>query len=76
MIEKVRLDLERGLKNPATGRTKLTPSQVLRSLVLIRVKNWNYRQLRERNADGYIQRTFNDFRSQPRTQTRCLPPCL
>ena len=33
MIEKVRVDLERGLKNPQTGRHGLTPPQVLRSLV-------------------------------------------
>ena len=46
LIERVRLDLERGLKNPATGRSGLTPSQVLRSLVLMRVKNWDYRELR------------------------------
>ena len=43
MIEKVRGDLERGLKNPVTGRNGLTPAQVLRSLILMRVKNWTYR---------------------------------
>jgi transposase, IS5 family len=31
MIEAVRCDLERGLKNPGTGRSGLTPQQVLRS---------------------------------------------
>ena len=65
LIEQVRLDLERGLKNPATGRSGLTPSQVLRSLVLMRVKNWDYRELRERIADGYTLRIFTAFRSQP-----------
>ena len=64
MIEKVRGDLQRGLKNPATGRNGLTPSQVLRSLVLMRVKNWDLRELSERIADGYTLRTFTDFRSQ------------
>ena len=64
MIEKVRGDLERGLKNPATGRSGLTPSQVLRSLILMRVKNWDYRELRERIADGYTLRSFTDFLSQ------------
>jgi transposase, IS5 family len=64
MIEKVRADLQRGLKNPATGRNGLTPSQVLRSLVLMRVKNWDLRELSERIADGYTLRTFTDFRSQ------------
>lgn len=53
LIEKVRGDLQRGLKNPATGRNGLTPSQVLRSLILMRVKDWDYRELRERIADGY-----------------------
>ena len=65
MIEKVRGDLERGLKNPLTGRNGLTPAQVLRSLVLMRVKNWTYRELSERIADGYTLRGFTDFRSQP-----------
>jgi transposase, IS5 family len=64
MIEKVRSDLERGLKNPATGRNGLTPSQVLRSLVLMRVKSWDLRELSERIADGYTLRSFTDFRSQ------------
>jgi transposase, IS5 family len=65
MIEKVRGDLERGLKNPVTGRRGLTPAQVLRSLILMRVKNWTYRELSERIADGYTLRGFTDFRSQP-----------
>ncbi len=65
MIEKVRGDLERGLQNPQTGRSGLTPAQVLRSLVLMRLKNWNYRELRERIADGYTLRGFTDFLSQP-----------
>jgi len=65
MIEAVRRDLKRGLKNPATGRDGLTPQQVLRSLVLLRVKNWHYRELRERIADGYTLRQFTDFYCQP-----------
>ncbi len=65
MIEVVRRDLERGLKNPGTGRSGLTPPQVLRSLVLMRVKNWNYRELRERITDGYTLRQFTDFYCQP-----------
>src|SRR5207253_3027062 len=65
MIEKVRSDLERGLKNPATGRNGMTPSQVLRSLVLMRVKSWDLRELTERIADGYTLRHFTDFRSHP-----------
>ena len=46
MIERVRRDLVRGLKKPGSGRRGLTPQQVLRALVLMRVKNWNYRELR------------------------------
>jgi transposase, IS5 family len=65
MIETVRRDLERGLKNPGTGRGGLTPPQVLRSLILMRVKNWNYRELRERITDGYTLRQFTDFYCQP-----------
>ena len=65
MIEAVRRDLERGLKNPGTGRSGLTPQQVLRSLILMRVKNWNYRELRERIMDGYTLRQFADFYCQP-----------
>src|SRR5437867_5849094 len=65
MIEAVRRDLERGLKNPGTGRDGLTPQQVLRSLILLRIKNWNYRELRERIADGYTLRQFTDFYCQP-----------
>ena len=65
MIEAVRCDLERGLKHPGTGRSGLTPQQVLRSLVLMRVKNWNYREVRERITDGYTLRQFTDFYCQP-----------
>ena len=65
MIEAVRRDLERGLKNPGTGRNGLTPQQVLRSLILMRVKNWNYRELRERITDGYTLRQFTEFYCQP-----------
>jgi IS5 family transposase len=63
LIEAVRRDLERGLKNPATGRSGLNAAQVLRSLVLARVKNWDYRELRERIADGLSLRRFTDFYS-------------
>src|ERR1700693_2441932 len=65
MIEAVRRDLERGLKNPGTGRSGLTPPQVLRSLILMRVKNWNYRELRERITDGYTLRQCTDFSCRP-----------
>src|SRR5262252_1266450 len=61
LVELVRKDLQRGLKNPAAGRHGITPSQVLRSLVLMRVKNWDYRELRERINDGYTLRSFTQF---------------
>jgi IS5 family transposase len=64
LIEAIRGDLQRGLKNPQTGRQGLTPQQVLRSLILMRVKNWDYRELRERIADGFTLRRFADFYSQ------------
>ena len=39
MIERVRRDLVRGLKKPGNGRRGLTAPQVLRSLVVMRVKD-------------------------------------
>jgi transposase, IS5 family len=65
VIERVRRDLVRRLKHPHKGRRGMTPPQVLRSLVLMRVKNWNYRELRERIADGVTLRQFTDFYSDP-----------
>ena len=65
MIETIRGDLRRGLKNADTGRNGLTAQQVLRSLILMRVKNWDYRELRERIADGYTLRAFTEFYGQP-----------
>jgi IS5 family transposase len=65
LVEHVRQDLQRGLKNPATGRNGLDAAQVLRSLTLMRVKNWDYRELRERIADGYTLRQFTEFFSHP-----------
>src|SRR5436853_7793115 len=52
MIEAVRRVLQRGLKKPETGRKGLTPPQVLRAFILMPVKNWHYREPRERIADG------------------------
>jgi transposase, IS5 family len=65
VIERVRRDLVRGLKQPRKGRRGLTAPQVLRSLVLMRVKNWDYRELRERIADGLTLRQFTDFYCDP-----------
>src|ERR1700726_2942328 len=61
LIERVRRDLVRGLKKPDKGRRGLTAPQVLRALVVMRVKNWGYRELRERIADGITLRQFTDF---------------
>jgi transposase, IS5 family len=60
-IDAIRRDLESGLKNPDTGRDGLTAQQVLRALILKRVKNWDLRELRERIADGITLRQFTDF---------------
>jgi transposase, IS5 family len=65
IIERVRRDLVRGLKKPGRGRPGLTASHVLRALVLMRVKNWDYRELRERIADGLTLRQFTDFYCAP-----------
>src|SRR2546426_8439807 len=65
LIEQVRKDLERGWKNARTGRNGIAPSQVLRSLVLMRVKNWDYRELQERINDGFTLRSFTEFDSHP-----------
>lgn len=65
IVERVRHDLVRGLKQPGSGRSGLTATQVLRSLVLMRLKNWDYRELRERIADGLTLRRFTDFYCSP-----------
>jgi transposase, IS5 family len=61
LLELVGRDLRRGLKRPDTGREGLAALQVLRSLVLQRVKNWDLRELRERVADGLTLRVFTGF---------------
>src|SRR4051812_39729052 len=61
IIECIRRDLVRGLKKPGSGRSGLTPIQILRSLVLMRLKSWDYRELRERIADGLTLRQFTEF---------------
>lgn len=65
VVELVRKDLQRGLKNAKAGRIGISPSQVLRSLVLMRVKNWDYRELQERIQDGVSLRLFTGFESAP-----------
>jgi len=63
LIEMVRQDLYRGLKKPHTGRNGINPAQILRSLILMRVKSWDYRELRERINDSYTLRLFTQFHS-------------
>ena len=63
LVELVRQDLDRGLKKPNAGRHGITAEQTLRSLTLMRVKNWDYRELRERINDGYTLRGFTRFDS-------------
>jgi hypothetical protein len=58
------LALVRGLKHPNSGRDGITPAQTLRSLLLMRIKNWDYRELREHINDGHTLRAFTDFNSQ------------
>ena len=61
LVDRVRRDLVRGLKRPHHGRRGLTAAQVLRALVLMRVKNWDYRELRERIADGIGAASVHQF---------------
>src|ERR1700729_26710 len=61
LIERGRWHLLRGLNEPDKGRRGLTAAQVLRALILMRLKNWDYRELRERIADGITLRAFTDF---------------
>jgi transposase, IS5 family len=63
LVDLVRKDLERGLRKPKAGRHGITPAQTLRSLVLMRVKSWDYRDLRERINDGFTLRSFTLFDS-------------
>jgi IS5 family transposase len=65
LLELVHADLVRGLKKQHRGRAGLTAEQVLRAFVLQRVKSWDYRELRERIADGFTLRQFTRFESAP-----------
>src|ERR1022692_803293 len=84
LVELVRQDLERGLKKPDAGRRGITPDQTLRSLILMRVKNLDYRDLRDRINDGFTLRSFTQFDSQAvplhdafnRAFNRIAPPTM
>ena len=61
LLEAIAEDLRRGLKSPQKGRDGMSAEQVLRSLVLKQIKNWPFRELRERIADGITLREFARF---------------
>jgi IS5 family transposase len=61
LLDLVHRDLHRHLKNKRSGRAGMSAEQVLRAFVLMRVKNWDYRELAERIADGYTLRLFTRF---------------
>jgi IS5 family transposase len=61
LVELVRQDLVRGLRQPHVGREGITAEQTLRAFVLQRIKDWDLRELSERTADGYTLRIFTRF---------------
>lgn len=63
LVKLAQQDLSAGLKCSSTGRRGLSAAQAVRSLILMRIKNWDYRELRERIADGYTLRVFSEFYS-------------
>ena len=65
LVETVRQQLDDGLKKPQTGRRGLNAEQTILSLILMRVKNWDYRELAEHIVDGYTLRQFTRFNSNP-----------
>lgn len=65
LVSLVHQDLIRGLKSPKTGREGLDAVRVLRSFLLRRIQNWDFRELRERIADGISLRQFTTFYSEP-----------
>src|SRR5213594_4996374 len=75
LVERVRQDLVRGLKNPETGRGGLNAQQVLRSFTLKSIKNWYLRELCERITDG-ITLHLHRLLQRTRSQARCFQPLL
>jgi transposase, IS5 family len=61
VLTAVHRDLRRQRKDQRSGRAGMNAEQVLRSFVLMRLKNWDYRELAERVADGYTLRQFTRF---------------
>jgi IS5 family transposase len=65
LVQAVEQQLQQDLKKPKTGRRGLTGAQVLLSWILMRIKNWDYRELAERISDGITLRLFTRFYSNP-----------
>ena len=65
LIDAVNQRLNDGVKKSRTGRPGLTAAQVLLSWILMRIKNWDYRELAERIRDGITLRLFTRFYSNP-----------
>ena len=61
LLTLVHRDLTRQLKKRRRGRKGISAEQVLRAFVLMRLKNWDYRELADRIADGYTLRQFTRF---------------
>jgi IS5 family transposase len=65
LIDAVHQQLNNGVKKSRTGRPGLTAAQVLLSWIVMRIKNWDYRELAERIRDGITLRLFTRFYSNP-----------
>src|SRR5437667_9385634 len=65
LIDAVNQQLNNRVKKSRTGRPGLTAVQLLLSWILMRIKNWDYRELAERIRDGITLRLFTRFYSNP-----------
>ena len=74
LVDLVRQDLVRDLRQPHTGRDGLTAEQTLRAYVLKHVKNWDLRELRDRTADGLTLRALHAVLQCPRAHAQGVPP--
>jgi IS5 family transposase len=70
LVQAVEQHLQQGLKKPKTGRRGLTGAQVVLSWILMRIKNWDYRELAERIRDGITLRLFTPAPPYPRSGIR------
>ena len=61
LLKAVAQDLRRGLKQLSKGRDGMSAEQARRALVLKQIKDWSFRELRERIADGLTLREFTRF---------------